>query len=131
MSEPILIGLLFADRIITEKNGKKGIIGIFSQFASPKFPVIFPPWAIYAAVTNLTGKHKFAINLIHEEASQNILPINGEFDSKDRNAVIEFTPQINGVVFPDQGKYNLSFHIDGTVIGSRILNVNLIEKSGG
>ena len=36
MKEPVCTALLFADRIIVENNGKKGIIGTFSRiFALP------------------------------------------------------------------------------------------------
>src|SRR5262245_25181789 len=113
MSEPVLVGLIFADRIITENNGKKGIIGTFTQFHAARFPVTFPPWCIYAAVTNLIGKHNFAINLVNEETSQVILPIGGEMDVKERSDVIELDPVVTGAVFPAPGNYSLVFYIDG------------------
>lgn len=43
----------FADRVITENKGKKAIIGTFSIFHSPVFPITFPPWFIYASVSNI------------------------------------------------------------------------------
>ncbi|ULQ59869.1 hypothetical protein K7I13_00490 [Brucepastera parasyntrophica] len=92
MAEPVLVGLLFADRIITENNGKKGIIGTFSVFSAKAFPVVFPPWSIYAAVTNLTGKHTFSINLVHDDTMQVILPINGELNAATPEDVVELTP---------------------------------------
>ncbi|HUX21735.1 MAG TPA: hypothetical protein VMW69_10890, partial [Spirochaetia bacterium] len=58
-SEPVLAGLLFADRIITETNRKKTIVGTFNRFNAQKLPAVFPPWFIYAAVTNVTGTHSF------------------------------------------------------------------------
>jgi hypothetical protein len=131
MAEPVLVGLLFADRIIIENNGKKGIIGTFSIFNSPNFPVVFPPWAIYAAVTNLQGKHTFSINLVHEPTSQVILPINGEFEARELSDVVELTPTIMGAVFPRDGVYSLTFNIDGAQVGSRILIVKLLQNSGG
>jgi hypothetical protein len=35
MKEPVCTALLFADRIIVENNGKKGIIGTFSRIFAP------------------------------------------------------------------------------------------------
>ncbi len=121
MEEPVFIGLLFADKIITEDNGKKSIIGTFSVFNSKVYPVVFPPWFIYAGFTNIQGKHEFAINLVKDDSQQVILPISGQFDSKDRANVVELTFAIGGAVFPGAGIYSLTFHIDGKQVGSRIL----------
>jgi hypothetical protein len=128
MSEPVLVGLLFADKIIIENNGKRGIIGTFNRFYSKKFPIMFPPWAIYAAVTNLEGKHEFALTLAREETNQVVMPLNGQFEVRSRNDVVELTPSIIGVVFPSQGTYILTFSIDGTQVGARVLSVDLMEE---
>jgi hypothetical protein len=131
MSEPVLVGLLFADKIIIENNGKRGIIGTFNRFYSKKFPIAFPPWAIYAAVTNLEGKHEFALTLVREETNQVILPLNGQFDVRGRNDVVELTPSILGAVFPKEGTYILTFSIDGTQIGARVLFVDVVKEKPG
>jgi len=123
MTEPVLVGLLFADRIIQENNGKKGVIGTFSTFHSAKFPAIFAPWGIYAAVTNLEGEHTFAINLVCETSNQVIINLSGDINSKSSTDVIEITPTILNAVFPRAGKYDLTFIIDGHTIGSRRLTV--------
>jgi len=123
MHNPILIGLLFADKIITENNGKKGIIGTFSIFNGKKFPAVFPPWSLYAGFTNIEGNHEFAINLVKDDTDQVVLPLSGNFDSKSLDAVIELTFTIGGIVFPGPGVYNLVLSIDGKQVGARILTV--------
>ena len=131
MSEAVLVGLLFADRIITENNGKKGIIGTFNKFYSQRFPISFPPWAIYAAVTNLEGKHEFALNLVNEETSQVIVPLSGQFEARNRTDVVELTPTIVGAVFPKAGIYTLIFYVDGQNLGARVLTVSPPKQAGG
>jgi hypothetical protein len=128
--EPALVALLFADHIITENNGKKGIIGTFNRFTAPSFPVVFPPWAIYAAVTNLHGKHDFALTLIHTDTNQVIIPINGQFDVHSQNDVVELIFNIGNAHFHREGKYSLTFHIDGEIIGSRALFVDTMQQGG-
>jgi hypothetical protein len=123
MAEPVLVGLLLADRIITEDNGKKGVIGTFSRFLAPSFPFAFPPWAIYAAVTNLEGQHEFSLNLAREDDGTVIMPLSGKLQAGSRLDVIEITPSINGLLFPSGGKYVLSFLIDDFPIGARIVFV--------
>ena len=122
MPEPVLVGLLFADKIITENNGKKGIIGTFNQFNAPAFPAVFPPWHLYAAVTNLVGKHRFTLNLVSDE-TQVIVPLSGEFEVAEALGVVELDPVIVGAAFPRAGNYTLTFHVDGDFVGSRVLTV--------
>jgi hypothetical protein len=123
MGEPVLVGLLFADHLITEQGGKKGIIGTFTRFQAPRFPVRFPPWHIYAAVTNLTGEHDFSLNLVFEKAQQVIIALNGKFRADDPLAVVELAFRIDGAVFPEAANYVLTFNLDGNPVGSRILQV--------
>lgn len=122
--EPALVGLLFADRVITEENGKKGIIGTFNRFISPQFPVNFPPWAIYAAVTNLQGSYHFRLELSSMETENVVFPITGDFTIQSLNDVAELVFQISNAVFPEPGRYSLGFSINGELIGSRILYVD-------
>ncbi len=123
LSEPVLVGLLFADRVIVENNGKRGIIGTFNVFHSQNFPAVFPPWYLYAAVTNLTGKHTFALTLVNEETQQVLIPFNGEFESPETDVVVELTPAMMNVAFPRAGSYLLNFSVDGELLGTRILYV--------
>lgn len=127
MAEPVLVGLLFADRIITENNGKKGIIGIFNRFMAKKFPVTFPPWAIYAGVTNLEGPHTFELDLGFEEDRKKVFTIKGNFEARTRRDVIDLIPVIQGVIFERPGVYYLTFAIDDMPIGGRILNIHMEE----
>ena len=69
MPEPVFVALLIADRVVTEDNQKKGIIGTFTQFTVRQVPAALPPWYIYAAVTNLAGEHVFSLNLLFRPQS--------------------------------------------------------------
>jgi hypothetical protein len=123
MGEPVLVALLIADRVIEEKNGKKGIIGTFTTFNSPSFPVSFPPWFIYAAVTNLAGEHDFALNLAHARTSQIVVGISGKFNAASAEQVVELVIPVPKAVFPSEGKYDLTFQVDSTPLGARVLSV--------
>ena len=127
MTEPILIAILFADRIITENNNKKGIIGTFDKFISQSFPITFPPWAIYVSLTNIMGKHPFSISLILLETNQLVLPIRGELESIGPQQTIELTFNLGGILFPSPGRYNLSVELSGELLGSRVLYVESTE----
>jgi hypothetical protein len=122
--EPVLVALLFADRVIVEEgNHKKTIVGTFTQFHAEKFPAAFPPWYIYAAATNLRGEHSFSLNLVLEKQRQVILGINGKIKADDARKVTELIFPIPRAVFPEAGTYTLTFNIEGAPVGSRLLEV--------
>ena len=123
MPEPVFVALLIADRVITEDNQKKGIIGTFTQFTVRQIPAGLPPWYIYAAATNIGGEHTFSLNLIFDRSQQVIFSAGGKVSVDDPRRVVELVIQVPNVVFPEEGTYNISFHIDGDLIATRILDV--------
>jgi len=131
MAGPILVGLIFADRVITEKNEKKGIIGTFTRFLSPQFPVVFPPWAIYAAVTEVDSEeHGFTLELVAEDGGDVVVPVEGKFRVEKRTDVAELGVTVMGAVFPKAGRYKLTFKVDGHEVGTRVLLVDQVPSPG-
>jgi len=127
MPEPVFVALLLADRVITEDNQKKAIIGTFTQFTVRQVPAGLPPWFIYAAVTNLAGEHPFSLNLVFDKSQQVIFSAGGNLKVDDPRRVVELVIPVPNVVFPEAGTYVVSFHVSGEQIGSRILDVVVSE----
>ena len=127
MAEPVLLAILFADKVITEDNGKKGIIGTFTRFNAPSFPAVFQPWAIYVAFTNIHGPHKFSFELIKTDDNTVIFPVQGDFNVASKEETVELGINIAGVTFPAEGKYYLVFKINGETVGARFLQVSKVE----
>ncbi len=125
MSEPVFHALLLADMIIEEKNGKRGLIGVFNRVHFPSFPANSPPFFIYASVSNLVGKHTFSLNMTLDEAQIVVLPIGGELEAKEVKAEIEMVFPIKGVNFPKEGIYTVTFNLDGKQIASKSITVEL------
>jgi hypothetical protein len=123
MTEPVFVALLMADRVITEDNQKKAIIGTFTQFTVRQVPAGLPPWFIYAAVTNLAGEHPFSVNLVYDKSQQVIFSAGGTLKIDEPRRVVELVIPVPNVVFPETGTYVVSFHVGGEQIGSRILDV--------
>lgn len=125
MGEIVFHALLLADKIIEERNRKKGLIGVFSRFHFPWFPANSPPFYIYISVSNIKGRHTFSLNMTFDEAQIVVLPIGGEFESKEPSAEIEMVFPVKGVNFPKDGIYSLTFNIDGQQIASKNITVEL------
>jgi len=125
--ETSCFALLFADRVITEDNGKKGVIGVFSAFHFPQFPAVAPSWFIYAAFSNLVGKHEFSLNLVRDDAQQVVLPIAGEVDVPAAGNDIELVIPVSNLTFQKPGIHTLTCNIDGYQVASRLLRVGVAE----
>ena len=127
MTEPVFVALLAADRVISEDNGKKGIIGTFTQFNAVQFPARFPPWFVYAAVTNLADAHSFSLNVVNDGTQQVVFSAAGQFTVDQPRKVVELVVPMLSVVFPAPGTYNLLFNVDGQQIGSRLLETAKVD----
>ena len=123
MTEPVFVALLLADRVITEDNQKKCIIGTFTQFTVRQVPVTLAPWFVYAAVTNLAGDRSFSLNLVVDRTQQVIFSAGGTLHVDETRRVVELVIPVPNVVFPEAGTYIVTFHVEGEQIGSRILDV--------
>jgi hypothetical protein len=127
MPEPVFVALLMADRVITEDNQKKCIIGTFTRFTTRQFPAVFPPWFLYAAATNLSRAHAFSITLVSDTSQQVVFSVEGKIEVDSPRRVVELVVPVINAVFPEEGVYMLLFSIDGVQIGSRILELMRAE----
>jgi hypothetical protein len=125
LSEAAFNALLCCDRVIVENNGKKGLIGVFSQFRFPTVPAANVPWFIYACASNLgPGQHTFTVNLAHDDTQVVVLSVGGEITIAEGSPDVELVIPAVNVVFPKFGSYTLTFRVGGDLMGSRILRAN-------
>lgn len=83
MPEPLLNTLLMADVIVSEDNGKKILVGVFSRFNLQQFPAQVAPWYLYAGVENLVGRNTFTFNLAREDTQEVAFSVGGEIQIQD------------------------------------------------
>ncbi|TGL64902.1 DUF6941 family protein [Leptospira sarikeiensis] len=130
VGEPVLLALVFADRVISEDNGKKGIIGTFTKFFAGQFPVVFPPWGIYVCVTNLSpGDHEFSLELEHADTGEKVIGVGGNIRVNNGSEPVEIGIPIPHAVFPKEGRYILLFKVGTEIVGSRPLWVDKLNPA--
>ena len=123
-SDIVCDAALFADRVITEINGKKGVIGVFDRFNFPGFPATAPPFFIFVMLRNIPqGERAIAINLVSEK-NQVMLSIPGELNITEPRGKIEVVFPIQGMAFHKAGTYDLMVYVDGKFIHGKPLFVN-------
>lgn len=130
--EYVIHALLTADKVIEENNGKKAIIGVFENIHAESFPSqAIPPWNIYASIANLArGKHQIAINLVYDKSNAAIFSMSGEIQVNEQGPGVEIVAPV-AIMFPGEGTYTVSLHIDGDVALSRVIRANVLSASAG
>ena len=123
--------LLFADRVIIENNGKKGLIGVFTSFTFPAFPAQTAPWFVYSVLDNLDkGEYQFTVNVFREPSKQVVFSAGGEFEIEDRSKGMDLILPIPPILLPGDGNYIVEILLDGKVVANRIFRVYLTQPKG-
>ena len=123
MYELVVHALLCCDRIITENNGKKGLIGVFQSFQFSSVPSPPVPWFIYAALGSVSrGTHEFSVTVTHGQSSEEVATRSGEIhvagEREDVELVLPFTCN-----FSHFGAYVITLEVGDDLAASRILRV--------
>jgi hypothetical protein len=123
--------LLMADKVIREDNGKVGIIGSFNTLNLPIFPIMSPPFMIYANLEDFSGEQEFSINIVKDGSDLVILSQGGEikFSGDETDLIIP----IMGLRIPKDGIYQMILNVGGYQYGSRRIIINKIPmpQTGG
>jgi hypothetical protein len=123
MYEVVVHAFLCCDRIITENNGKKGLIGVFQSFQFPSVPSPPVPWFIYGALGSVSrGTHEFSVTVTHGQSSQEVASRSGEIhvagEREDVELVLPVTCNFNHF-----GAYVITLEVGDELVASRILRV--------
>lgn len=130
--EPVLLGLLCADKVITEEGTrKKSIIGTFNSFWAQRFPAHFGLWFVYLAFTNVSGEHHVTLNITNPSNDFNVYSATATFEAEKLTTQIELSIPVVNYTFPEEGSYEVAVSVDGKSLGSRRLNVSQIQSGGG
>jgi hypothetical protein len=129
MPEPLLNAMLMADRIVTEDNGKKVLVGVFSRFNIQQFPAQIAPWFLYAGVENLEGHNTFVFNLAREDTQEVAFSAGGEIQIQDPTSGVEVVFMVPPIILRAPGTYVLQFLVNGKALISRNVPVNLVMAS--
>lgn len=123
MFEMVVHALLCCDRIITEDNGKKGLIGVFHAFQFPNVPAASPQWFIYCAAGSVTrGTHDFSIGITHGQSSDEVFSRRGEIRIRREREDLELVVPV-ACTFKHFGVHLITVEIADELVASRILRV--------
>ena len=123
MYEVVVHAFLCCDRIITENNGKKGLIGVFQSFQFPSVPSPPVPWFIYGALGSVSrGTHEFSVTVTHGQSSQEVASRSGEIHVAGEREDVELVLPVT-CNFDHFGAYVITLEVGDGLVASRILRV--------
>ena len=123
MYELVVHALLCCDRIITENNGKKGLIGVFQSFQFSNVPSPAVAWFIYGALGSVSrGTHEFSVTVTHGQSSEEVATRSGEIHVAGEREDVELVLPIT-CSFNHFGAYVITLEVGDELVASRILRV--------
>lgn len=123
MFELVVHAFLCCDRIITEDNGKRGLIGVFQVFRFHRVPVTAENWFLYCSVGGLTrGVHDFSIRITHGQSSEEVFSCVGEIRIRREREDLELALPVT-CTFEHFGVHLITLEIAEEMAATRILRV--------
>lgn len=124
--KPKLIAFLVCDQVISEKNGKHSLIGIFSDIHAENFPVIHSRMVVFMAWLNEGIGREYGLSVVIEDSEEEPLEAKIEehkvkFNKNKQRTYGIFT--FNSVKFPQKGTYRFVAELDGQKIGELPIKV--------
>lgn len=123
MYELVVHALLCCDRIITEDNGKKGLIGVFQSFQFPSMPAPPVSWFIFGALGSVSrGTHEFSVTVTHGQSSEEVVMRSGEIHVAGEREDVELVLPVT-CSFNHYGAYVITLEVGDELVASRLLRV--------
>ena len=131
MSEPpvpTVVAVVLCDRIITEaQTNKKTLVGTFDTLWAKNPPFATPIW-LYLRLTDMEGKYRFKIKLIHLDADTPIMEAEtNEINAEDRLKYGELVVPIPAIPLEREGTYEFQIFANDVYIGRTTMFANLIK----
>ena len=117
---------MLADLVIREEGtGKLSLIGCFTNFFSPAFPLTVPRFFIIVSITNVGSSNgiDLAVRIEDETRAEIVFSSSGRLnfggDRIDRNEVFEIPVVVPGATFTHAGTYCIKVFADGEQLDKR------------
>jgi hypothetical protein len=133
--EPVCSVIVFCDLIIVEQmTGKNSLIGTFANLASAQFPLVVEKFFVHASISNVAPTQTpiaIATNLKQKDSGMVLgstgfttaVPFLKNQPLPPSGIQINLNVPFQRVAFPAPGVYECEILFDGSVIGSRMLDV--------
>lgn len=124
LETPMGLSLLVCDSVIEDKHtSKKSLIGLFDRIQAQRLPCVHPAMCVFVSVTGGRGEYPCEILCRHQDGKNLAFAAKGQVVLRDPRQVVDMVFRLNGVRFPVEGLYWLTFQMDEVPIMMRPLQV--------
>src|SRR4029077_16113958 len=126
MDEPLpsIKALLVCDSIAQELgSGKKSVIGIFDRILAGSVPCTHPQLAVYFSAIDAEGSYKFRLDLVMVNTEKVIARGEVSIDVRNRFEPVDGAIILQGLTFPEAGKYEFRLYANGTFRESKEITI--------
>lgn len=126
---PSVLALLLCDQVITDaETNKKSLIGVFENINAPNFPVQVPSMALYAKLADAEGMYDLKVRVVRlrDESLVGEIELKSA-ETKDHLQPVDLVLKINGLLFPEPGKYEFQLFANEIYLGRITMHASQIE----
>lgn len=125
MTKPSPIALVVCDNVYQESGGKIALVGLFNRIAAAKLPIRHPRLCVYASVTDIRPNTEFRLDIVHAETDHRVASLQGRSpEGADPTTICDMNFELNGLVFPEAGRYYIRFWGNDHLLLQRPFEVN-------
>lgn len=128
--QPTCISIIACDAVYRDDQTKKLIIaGAFNQIVSSGFPCKHDRMHVLFTLTNCNGTYQLSLSIVQEKTDHKIVEVKGPIQVTNPLLIQDYNIGIQGVVFPEPGKYWIVVEADGVPLQMRPIHVLEMEKT--
>ena len=117
---PIALALTLCEKAVVEEGTKNlTLVNTFTTMFMEHFPSLPQRFALYAALTDGLGDATIELVLTHLETDHEIRFLQMPVRFLDRLSEVRILYRLNGIIFPQPGRYQFSLFVDGDWIAQR------------
>lgn len=124
------ISIILCDDVYRDELTKKQVIvGTFNRVSARELPAIHPKMCVLFSLTDGNGEYDLSVAVEHEKTGQEILRVAGPLKVDDPQQIVDIDLNLQGVVFPEEGKYWIVLRSDDRILQQRPFFVRVIGGS--
>jgi hypothetical protein len=122
---PRVLACILCDQIIDDRTTrKKTLVGTFNQISARTFPACHPSLVVFLALTGGQGEYDIQLRLrLSDGEHSTILELSGPIQFDNPLHINEMSFTLNGVVFPEPGRYTFEVSADNGFLAERPFTV--------
>jgi hypothetical protein len=106
--------LVVCDSTYQSSDGKLALVGLFNRVSAARFPATHPKMAIYVSLTDARPGTRCKLDIVHAETDKPIIEAEGPLPGEaEPTTIIDLNFELNGVTFPEPGRYYVRFFANG------------------